>query len=292
LNRFITPVPASNLVPNGTVANFASTNIQLNAIPKWILIFAREGNNNLTASSTDTALNIYNISINFDNVSGILSSASEQDLFKISKANGLECTWEQWHGASTDFSVTGTTGNQIGTVGSFLKLYFGKDISLQGNRYAGMVGAFNLSMTVSVKNVNQSANIVSPQLYIITSTSQRVIIHENGLTEAVLGISGEEGEYMPFHSAMKHYGGSFQDFISKVGKVFKPVVDFLKKSKLVSTIASAIPHPIAQTIGSTARSLGFGDDGEDDDDDENGGMVMGGKVMSRAELMKRIKRLG
>lgn len=301
LNRFITPIPAVNLAPNATVANFTSTNIQLNAIPKWVLIFARESNNNLTAMSTDTALNIYNISINFDNVSGILSSCSENDIYKISQANNLQTTWEQWHGTTTDFSVTGTTGNQIGTVGSYLKLYFGKDISLQPGRFPGMVGAFNFSMNISVKNINQSNNIVNPVLYIITSTSQRVIIHENGLTEAVLGISGEEGEYMPFHSAMKHYGGSFQDFISKVRHFFKPAVDFLKKTKLVSNVASLIPHPIAQTIGSVARNMGFGDgeyntmedDGNDgnDESDDKGGMMVGGKVLTRAQLMRRIKKL-
>ena len=280
LNRFITPLGAP-LAPLASIT-LQSTNIQLNSVPKWILIFARDADANLTASSTDTALNISNISINFDNVTGILSSSNEQQLYKISHSNGLQCTWEQWHGTTTDFSVTGNNGNQIATVGSFLKLYMGKDVSLAPSSYAGKIGAYNLSMNVTLKNPSSSNTMVAPQLYIITSTAQKVILHENGLIESVLGVSGEEGQYMPYKSAMKHYGGSFQDFVTGLKNFFTPINNFLKDSKIISTVSGLIPHPISQAISQGAKTLGYGEDG---------GMVVGGKAMTRAELLRRVRKL-
>jgi len=278
LNRFVTPW--STLTANSS-AVIPSTNMQLNAIPTWVLIFCREANQNLTYGSSDTALNISAVSINFNNVSGVLSSASEHDLFKMSASNGLQDTWEQWHGVSQTSTIT----TQVGTTGSFLKLYFGKDIMLNAGDYAGKIGAFNLQLNVTVKNVNQSASITSPVLYVITSVPQKVIMHEGGQVESVLGVADVEGEYIPYEKAMKHYGGDFKDFVNKVSAFFKPVVDFLKKHKIISTVASLIPHPIAQGVATASRAVGFGDGGDD------GGMTIGGRVATRAELMRRLKNL-
>ena len=277
LNRFITPM--ATLTSNSSVT-VQSTNMQLNAIPKWILVFVRESNANLTHASTDTACRIDNVSINFCNVSGILSSASSHDLWKLSKSNGLQDTWEQWYGKVVKSDLSGV----VGTSGSFMKLMFGKDITLQQGEFPGKVGAYNLSLSVTVTNVNQSSSLTAPVLYVITSVPQKVIIHEGGQVESVLGISGEEGEYVPYNTAMEHYGGSFGDFIKKVGRIGSKVIGFLRDHKTISNIADMVaknvPHPVAQQIasqiGSTARSLGFGDD-------------MGGGTMSRGELMKRVR---
>lgn len=268
LNRFITTY-GSALTSNSSVT-LTSTNIQLNAIPKWILVFVREANANLTYASTDTACRIDNVSINFNNISGILSSASSHDLFKASVQNGLQDTWEQWWG------ITSNLATKVGTTGSFMKLYFGKDITLQAGEYPGKIGAYNLSMNVTFTNVNQSASITNPTLYIITSVPQKVIIHEGGQVETILGVSGEEGEYVPYNEVMKHYGGSFGDFMNKIGRALGKAVGFLKDSHIISNVASMIPHPIAQTIGTSARAIGLGD-GD------------GGRVMSRRELMSRVK---
>ena len=292
LNRFITPLGSALTSNSSTI--ITSTNMQLNAIPKWILVFCRESNANLTYASTDTATNISNVSINFNNVSGILSSASESQLYSISAENGLQDTWEQWHG------VTSNLATQVGTTGSFLKLFFGKDIALLPGTYPGQVGAFNLSMNVTVKNVNQSASITAPILYVITSVHQKLIFHEGGQIEAVLGITDQnDGVYMPYNSAMKHYGGSFRSFATKVSKFFKPLVDFLKKSKMVSTIGNALGSmgvPFASQIGSTAQRLGFGEGGMAVAGRRPRGRAVrgrgdgeGGMIASREELLDRIR---
>jgi hypothetical protein len=49
----------------------------------------------------------------------------------------------------------------------------------------------------------------------------------------------------------KQKGRGFLDFL-------KPVAGFLKDSKIISSVASLIPHPVGQTVGQVARAVGLG----------------------------------
>ena len=280
INRFITPCPTAPLTANSSVT-FPSTNIQLNCIPKWVIICCIESALNSTYTTTDTALNISNISINFNNQSGLCSSMSEFGLWKTSAENGLQDSWAQYHGITQNTVLPGTA---VGSSGSYIKLFFGKDIPLGTvGDYPGKVGAYNFSCNVTVTNVNQSASITSPQLYIITSSALKVVLHEGGACEQVLGIDDVEGSYMPFNQVSEYYGGSFKDFISKVWNGIKSVGRFIKDNKLISSIASVIPHPIAQTVGQVARSVGLGDEIYDPSE--------GGRIATRRELMRRVRAM-
>lgn len=268
LTRYITPVGQS-MAPNATVS-MTSTNIQLNCVPKWLLVFVREANTYRTYNTSDCALNISAVSINFDNLSGQLSSATEFDLWRLTVANGFQGTWADYHGLTTNV----TNGTQVGTCGSFLKLYFGKDITLNEGSYVGKVGAYNLQMNVTVTNTNQSVTIQAPQLYIIAGSHQKIEISPDGLIKQILGIKPEISDnYMPFGEANEFYGGSFMDWLYKIGR-------FLKQHKLVSRVAKAIPHPVAQTVGELAEKFGYGGYGG-----------YGGQVASRSELLDRIHRV-
>ena len=307
VDRFVTSL-GSPILAGASTAGFVSANMQLNAIPDRMLVFVREATQNLTYSSSDTVCRIDKISINFNNQSGLLASSKPIDLFNMSKSNQLQDSWEEFSGLTTvvgSNAVPGAT-SLIGTVGSFLMLKFGKDISLSSGDWPGKIGAYNLQLTLDCTNVNQSVAITSPSLYVICFTAQKCVIDTGGAIQNILGIpesAGSSGEYVPYRKVMKHYGGSFSDFISKVGAFFRPVVDFLRKSKLVSTVASMIPHPIAQTIGQVASKTGFGDGrrrrgrggfvavGDDGDDGGMSACGDGGAVMSRADLLQRIKEL-
>lgn len=294
IERFVTS-SGSALTSNST-RTITSSNIQLNCIPDWVLIMCRESNANLTYTSSDTYTRINSISLNFDNTSGILASATEVDLYNISKANQLQDTWEEWHGVTTNPA----TGVVKGTVGSVLVLKFGKDISLNPNSYVGKVGAYNFQAQVSVTNVNQAASIVDPNLYIITCTPQKTRIDVGGQCQNILGIPPDvqSSEYVSYREAMKHYGGSFTDFVSKIQSAVRPISDFLKKTKLISSVAKVIPNPLASTIGQFAEKMGYGDgeggrkprksrkghgDGEGDGE--------GGAVCSRQDLLDRLGSL-
>jgi hypothetical protein len=296
IERFPTAL-GSSLAANASTT-ILSSNLQLNAVPEKILVFCRENTANLTYTSSDVALALTGISINFNNQSGLLASATQLDLFQMSKSNGLQDDWELFSGLS------GSLGTVVGTSGSFLMLRFGKDISLPSDCWPGKVGAFNLQLTATVKNVNQSASITNPTLYIITFTNQKLQISEGGAVQTILGISESEKsqatEYVQFSKVKKHYGGSFGDFMSKVGSFLKPVLDGLRSTKAVSTIASLIPHPAAQLVGQAASRMGFGgiqggiqggfSAGEmPSEDDLN--CALGGRGISKAELKRRLKQL-
>jgi len=277
LNRFVTPVGAP-LAPNA-VFTMTSTNMQLNAVPKWMLIFCREANSNLTYTSTDTVLNISNLAINFDNVAGQLSSASEFDLWRLSAANGLQSSWEQWHGTTPNISA----GTQLGTIGSYLKLYFGKDITLKSTVYPGSVGAFNLQFNITVKNVNQTQTIQAPQLYVITSTAQKLVMTPDGYGTQILGVT-QEGPtaYIPFDVANKFYGGSFKDWLGKIGHYLQKAHQYVRENKLVSGSAKLIPNAMVKTLGEMAEHFGYGEG-------EGGEGGEGGRMASKSDLMRRIR---
>ena len=92
---------------------------------------------------------------------------------------------------------------------------------------------------------------------------------------------------MPYHAVMKHYGGSFGSWIKNA---FNKAVNWLKDNHIISGIAKLIPHPIAQALVQPISSMGFGgrrrggmEIGGDEDEGE------GGRMMSRNELMRRVR---
>jgi hypothetical protein len=270
------PTQYSSALSSNASAVITSSNIQLNAIPSHLYVFVREADINLDYTKTDTFCNISGINLTFNNVTGILSSATEVDIFNIAKNNGLRDSWVDWHGFT---SVLG--GSKIGTTGSILKLCFGKDITLHSDNFVGQQGAFNLQLNVTATNYNQSASITNPTLVIIAVTPSCLTFHETGQIENRLGVlPNQDSQYVPYSHVWKHYGGSFMDVVNKVSGFVKPVGNFLRSSKLISNVASMIPHPVAQNVANVARSFGF--DGEDGE---------GGRVLSRQQLKSRLRRL-
>ena len=267
------PTPNATLTA-GSSAVIASTNIQLNLVPSHMYVFCREADANLSYTTSDTYTNISAITCNFNNKSGILSTASEYDLMCISQNNHWQGTWEDWHGVTN----SATLGTYIGTSGSVLKLVFGKDIPLLDGDYVGKASAYNLQMNVTVKNVS-SASITQPTLYIIVVSPTRFTINLDTHTDLQIGLNPSEvsrgvqaGEYLPYSAMSDMFGAGFWDDLKDWGH---NAIKWLKDNKIVSSIANAIPHPIAQQVGKVAENLGFGD----------GGMQVGGKKMTRKELI-------
>lgn len=81
------------------------------------------------------------------------------------------------------------------------------------------------------------------------------------------------------------YGG---DFFSKLKQFAGKAHDFLKKHKVISTVASAIPHPAAKAFGSVAHNLGYGMKQSKRGYGLSGGDLSGGKL-TKEELKRRLK---
>ena len=88
-----------------------STNLQLNGIPDKLIIFCRKRVADLKCSDTDSYATITNISINFNNQAGLLSSMSQEQLFRNSVQSGLaNMSWDEFCG-STVSACGGTNTN-------------------------------------------------------------------------------------------------------------------------------------------------------------------------------------
>ena len=147
---------------NGGGSLFNSPSIQLSSIPKAILITIRPtADNNLAGTSTtpNWFLPITNVNIQFNSRAGLLSSASQYQLYKASAETGVQMSWLEWSGVAqipsvpqppTPAAPAGVTASQIKTIGSVLALEFGKHIEIAEEYSApSSLGQFNLQVAAS-----------------------------------------------------------------------------------------------------------------------------------------------
>jgi hypothetical protein len=175
----------------------------------------------------------------------------------------------------------------------------------------GLQGQFQLQITAQFRNT--SNNPITATLYIVivsegsmtipglnSCTRQLGIITKSDILNAMSkpGVSYDQ-------IRESQYGGG-GNFLSNLKDFGSKILRFLQGSKLISNVASAIPHPIAQTVGTVARNLGLGDSyrrggvviepslyhdylgsGEGDYEDE----PVGGRKLTRKDLKNRLKRM-
>ena len=311
----VIPSPSNSVSTTGAIS---SNNLQLNSIPRMMYIYARVQNNDLYtigtgASQTDTYLALENLNITFANYTGLLSSADKAQLYQIAAKNGCGMNWTQWSGerensaSSFVFPVA-----QYGTIGSIMAIEFATDLGLPSDMAPGLQGQFQLQVNAQFRNTS-NANINATLFIIIVSEGSFTIPGLNSATRQ-LGVitksdilnaqSKPSVDYDDIRDSA--YGGE-GNFLSNLKKFGSKVNDFLRKSKIISSVASTIPHPIAQTIGSVARNLGYGDGyrkmgGVVIDPSQYhdygcgegvmvGGVPVGGRRMSRADLKHRLSEM-
>ena len=87
--RYITSQQNTNVIPAGNSADIVINNIQLNQIPDKFVIVVRKRLSDKEARDSNGFFAINTISVNFNNASGLLSSSTPQDLWRMSVANGF-----------------------------------------------------------------------------------------------------------------------------------------------------------------------------------------------------------
>jgi hypothetical protein len=83
-----------------------TSTIQLNQIPDKLIVFVRKAMGLQTVNDPDFFLAIKNVSLNFNNSSGILASATTQDLYRYSVENGSNQSWLEFSGLANVFNAT------------------------------------------------------------------------------------------------------------------------------------------------------------------------------------------
>ncbi len=159
----------------GVTFQITTNSIQLNAIPDKLIVYVPTvPYGQKTMFDTDSYYVIEGVSLVFNNQVGILSQATQYQLWEMSAKTTAQ-TWEQFSGrAMLPADNTDAVPRQVKTTGSILCLDFGVDIPIAESYLApGSLGAFNLLVTLQMRS------LLDPQRSIIPTTCDVVLITQN-----------------------------------------------------------------------------------------------------------------
>ena len=182
--RYLSSQQSTTSIASMATQTLTSQSLQLNQVPDLILICVRKPMNSQTWVDSSTFLTIKSISVSFNNTSGILSTANQQQLYNISYRNGSAQSYYEFSGQAFN-NQTGTVtstggvsfsslrigeGTNVGTSGSLLVLNPVLDFNLPSYLSASSLGQYNLYFNISVFNQYGSA-IANPEICVITVNS-------------------------------------------------------------------------------------------------------------------------
>jgi hypothetical protein len=174
LPRYLTNINGGAAIAANTVLAVSSQAIQLSQLPDYFIIVARKALNNQTLSDTSSFLTIRSISINLNNQSGLLSSASQQDLYRLSTKNQSQQSWSEFSGKAS-VATAGGASALVPTTGSMF-IVSPTDLSLPDNLSCGSLGAFSLQFTAQV--YNQFGVGVAAELCVIACNSGIMVLNQ------------------------------------------------------------------------------------------------------------------
>ena len=269
-----------------------SLNIQLSGIPDKLIIFVRKPPSVLRCDDTDCFATITNISLNFNNQAGLLSSMTPEQLYRNSVQSGLaNMSWDEFCGVTmsvssglggvsnshrrspySGFGAMQTTagGNNTGylgcqyspTTGTILVLNFAEVIQLTEEYYApGSLGSFNLQVRLEVQNNHYTdwTTANDQREMVIIPMNSGVFVNERGTSSTFLSLRTKQDvldalQQQPYSNfeIRRMVGGGFLDGL-------KSALGWVK-GKLPGLINALemIPNEYAQTGAKVIRALGYG----------------------------------
>ena len=317
------PLPNSSSVFTGTITSGVYT---LTRVPTaiWVWIGPTKGvmqhfqtqtpslatlSSGLYSAENDYFGAIDHINITMGNTTQILNNASVLDLYRTSKANGCQLTFNDFSPPNkihaTSYAVEGVLQAPTHTEtvrndhpltpgpGTVLRLIPGLDLIMSdrdlvpGSACENVVFQLTANFRWLLNSATPGAFNRNIALWIGFEYTGVIEIKDGTATLNTAPISVPAAKAAPVlrvasenipARAFLAEGGSFFD---KIWSGIKTGVRWLKNNKMISKIAKTIPHPIAQTVGSVADDLGFGygpvckRSRYDSDDDLEGGAIMG-----------------
>jgi hypothetical protein len=266
-----------------------ATNLQ--AIPQRIYICARKGTNYLSEKDSDTFEYVSQIQVQWNNRSNLLSSALSSDLYQLSRQEGVNYSYDQWgiNGfnnsptINADFSAY-PANLKSGQIGSIICLNVARTLGLKDGEAASLLQNPQFSLKANIQNINVSnLNIAAGQqiqlfafiVYegVINIRHQHVTSSISVLDKAEI-LKAEGGNYGGKKTKTRIlakidpdekniFGGNINDFLNDITPFLKTGVD------------------IAKIVGGKKKM----------DDDKKGGVLIGGKRISRKEMMKNLNKL-
>lgn len=188
--RYLTTFTSGTTIASKGSATLTSQSIQLNQVPDLILITARVPMSQQNWNYSSSFLSIRNIRVNFNNASGLLASATTQDLYNLSYRNGSSQSFYEFLGeANVNNNATGTV-NAVPTTGSLLVLNPVYDFSLPSYLSASSLGQYQFQFNMEVYN-QYGFSVVQPEICIITINSG-IFATQQGTSQIFTGILTKE----------------------------------------------------------------------------------------------------
>ncbi len=210
----------------GSSSTVYGGNIQLNCIPSRIYVFARQTRTSKTYDSPDSFLRMTNVSISFGNKTGLLASATANDLYQMSLKNGYQYGFSAWRHYQ----------------GSVLCLKPDEDLSLDLGEAPGLVTQKQLQIQATF--YNQTANNISVEMIVLPILPSAFYIQNGQASQSVGLLSPEEILTAPVQnfrlSGIENadiYGSGIFDF-------FKNLIS--KAVPIVGPILANVLEPLAE----------------------------------------------
>jgi hypothetical protein len=204
----------------GASVNAVSNNIQLNQLPDYFIVCVRKQMNLQTIDDADAFLQINSATFNLNNMSGLLSTAQPQDLWRLSTKSCSNQNWSEFSGSA--WKRNGTDTKIVPTTGSLLVID-PTDLSLPSYLSAGSLGNFQLQLTLNV--TNQSENDVQAEMVVIAVNSG-FMVTQMGQSAVYTGVLTREAVL----DAKLQKPASSEEYRRLVG------------GKLMDRVCSAVPH--------------------------------------------------
>lgn len=187
--RYLTASANNPSMPSGNRTTLTTSNLQINQIPDLFIINVRVPMSQQNCFNTSSFLAIRSISINLNNQSGLLSSASTFDLWKMSIRNGSTQSWAEFSGQAQKTDSTEGNGTLIPTTGSLLVINPAYDLSLPDYISCGSLGNYNFQATITC--VNQFGYEFRPEI-IVTCVNSGIFTTQQGVSAVYTGILTKE----------------------------------------------------------------------------------------------------
>lgn len=241
--RYLSLATSNPLIPVGASSTIVTNSIQLNQLPDYFIIMVRKPMSSQSIKDSSCFLPINSISVNLNNTSGLLSSATQEDLWRISVANNSTQNWQEFSGrAYRNNNATGA-GALVATTGSLLILSPARDLSLPSYLSSGSIGQYVFQANINVTNnelapLTPEVCIVCVNSGIFTTLAGSSSIFTGVLTkQMVLDAQQEEaGDAVSSAQYQRLVGGSLANQISSAMKR----VPYLKVKKALMKLPGQV----------------------------------------------------
>jgi hypothetical protein len=186
--RYLTSSANASPIAAKGGAELTSSNLQINQIPDLFIINIRKPMSAQTSADASAFFVINNISINLNNQSGLLSSASAYDLWRMSVKNGSTQSWAEFSGVAVKTQTSGVPLNTF-TTGSLLIINPAYDLSLPDYISCGSLGNYNFQFQVGV--TNQFSASITPEV-VVTCVNSGILTTQQGVSAIYTGILTKE----------------------------------------------------------------------------------------------------